>query len=137
VPVYTTEFAEFCLNESVWLEDYALFMALKDYFDKKAADEKIEGAMWCNFWDNDIALRENKALVKWKQLLKDQIMVHKTVQFFFFKQWLNLKEYANNKGIEIIGDIPIFVAHDSCDVWANRDLFLLDKKGNAVSVAGS
>lgn len=126
----------FCLEESSWLEDYSLFMAVKEFFDEKALNEGIDGAMWSNFWDKDIALRDPKAMLRWSEKLATEIEKNKVLQFFFFDQWLRLKKYANEKGIDIIGDIPIFVASDSSDVWANRKLFLLNKDGSPTSVAG-
>ncbi len=130
------KYKQFCRDESSWLEDYSLFMALKSFFDNKAAMDKIDGAMWSNYWDKDIALRESQALIKWKKLLNKEIEKEKVLQYFFFDQWLKLKKYANEKKISIVGDIPIFVASDSCDVWANREFFLLDPSGNPLSVAG-
>ncbi|MDA3809910.1 MAG: 4-alpha-glucanotransferase, partial [Spirochaetaceae bacterium] len=126
----------FCMEESSWLEDYSLFMALKEFFDEKARSEGIDGVMWSNYWDKDIALREPKALKFWEDKLEIEIEKNKILQFFFFNQWLLLKKYANGKDIEIIGDIPIFVASDSADVWSNRELFLLNKDGSPSSVAG-
>lgn len=130
------EFLDFCLEESSWLDDFALFMAVKEFFDKKALNEGVHGAMWSNFWDKDIALRDPNAMSLWSLKLKDEIEQKKVLQYFFFDQWLKLRVYANNKNVEIIGDIPIFVASDSSDVWANRDLFLLDENGCPLSVAG-
>lgn len=129
-------FSNFCNEEAHWLDDYSLFMAVKEYFDEKAFREGVHGAMWSNFWDKDIALREPVAVKRWSERLSGEIERNKILQFFFFEQWLNVRKYANNKGIEIIGDIPIFVASDSCDVWSNRELFLLDKEGAPTLVAG-
>ena len=126
----------FCKEEALWLDDYSLFMAVKEHFDKKAVSEGINGAMWSNYWDKDIALREKNALKKWREKLFIEIEKHKILQYFFFEQWLKLKQYANKRKIEIIGDIPIFVASDSSDVWSNRELFLLNKDGSPASVAG-
>lgn len=130
------EFELFCRGEAHWLDNFALFMAVKEHFDKKARDEGVDGAMWSNYWDRDIALRKPEAMKSWGLKLETQVKIHKVLQFFFFDQWLKLKKYANDKGIEIIGDIPIFVAADSSDVWSNRDLFLLKDDGTPSSVAG-
>ncbi len=130
------KFNIFCKEESSWLNNYSLFISLKEYFDIKAQEEGIEGAMWGNFWDKHIALRKTDAINKWNNKLKFEISVHKVLQFFFFRQWLKLKKYANDKNIQIIGDIPIFVAYDSVDVWSNRELFLLDENGEPLCVAG-
>ena len=96
-------FQEFCDRHVDWLDDYALFMALKEHH---------QGTSW-NEWDKDIALRKPKALVNWAVKLKDAIFFHKFMQYEFFRQWQNLKQYTNEKGIKIFGDIPIYVAHDS------------------------
>ena len=121
------EFQKFCTSHSYWLDDYALFMAIK---------ENLESASW-HTWDEDIAKRKPKAVKKWSDRLSNEIYFHKFIQFEFFSQWKSLKKYANELGIKIFGDIPIYVAHDSVDVWANPDLFCLDPKtGEAASMAG-
>jgi 4-alpha-glucanotransferase len=121
------EFKEFCDRASDWLEDYALFMSLKEVF---------AGESWNN-WDKEIATRKPDAIAKWQNELKEPIFYQKFLQFQFFRQWSSLKEYANEKNISIFGDIPIYVAHDSVDVWANPDLFCLDEEtGEAAFMAG-
>jgi len=130
------EYETFCQEKSGWLDDFALFMAVKEHFDQKAQDEGVFGARWNNYWDKDIALRQPKAMKRWRKDRADKIAVKKVLQFYFFKQWTALKAYANKQGIKIIGDIPIFVAPDSVDVWANPDLFLLDDTGQPTVVAG-
>ena len=129
-------YLKFCAEEAHWLEDYSIFMAVKEYFDEKARREDVHGAMWSNFWDKDIALKEPEAVTRWTEKLGGEIEKNKILQFFFFEQWLKVRTYANDMGIKIIGDIPIFVASDSCDVWSNRDLFLLNHDGSPSSVAG-
>ncbi len=119
-------FESFCAENAVWLDDYALFMALK------AAHK---GEAW-TAWQDDVARRTPTALSRAKSQLSDVIQKQKYLQFQFFRQWHALKRYANEKGIRIIGDIPIFVAFDSADVWANRELFRLDQRGNPEVVAG-
>ena len=109
-----------------WLEDYALFMALKDHFG---------GVSWDN-WTEDIRLRKEEALKHWKKRIAKEIGVYQFLQFQFFRQWNNLKAYANANGIRIIGDIPIYVAFDSADAWANPELFQLDEMGLPKAVAG-
>ncbi|MEW6064648.1 MAG: 4-alpha-glucanotransferase [Bacillota bacterium] len=109
-----------------WLGDYALFMALKQYFG---------GLPW-NHWDASIALRQEQAMENFRQLLKQEIEYHFFLQFTFFRQWMALKRYANDRGIKIIGDLPIFVSYDSSDAWANPHLFELDELGNPAKVAG-
>lgn len=116
----------FCGENAFWLEDFALYMALK---------EKYKGKPWKN-WDSDIKLRKKSALNSAKTELKDEIEFQKIVQYFFFVQWNKLKAYANTNGVKIIGDIPIYVAADSADVWANPKQFLLDNDCNPTEVAG-
>ncbi len=121
-----TEYEKFCSENSFWLEDYALFMASKEYHG---------GVLWTK-WDKSIAFREASKLDEWKEKLSDLINYQKFVQFTFFDEWSALRKYANEKGITIIGDMPIFIAYDSSDVWANRELFTVDEKGELETVAG-
>src|SRR6185295_2579567 len=109
-----------------WLEDYALFSALKDEHD---------GKPW-NTWEPELARREEQTLSAARARLREQIEAHEVYQYLFFKQWLELKTYTNEKGIKIIGDMPIFVAHNSADVWANQTLFKLKEDGSPQVVAG-
>lgn len=108
----------FIEEEDAWLDDYALYMSVKNSFDLRS---------W-QTWDEDIRLRKPEAMFKYKEDLKDDISYWKFLQFEFFKQWTKLKTYLNELGIEIIGDMPIYVAEDSADVWANPDAFMLDKE---------
>src|SRR5512145_3435027 len=119
-------FSDFRAQNSSWLEDYALFAALK---------EAHGGAVW-NTWEPEIANCDPDAMIHWKHNLNSQVQLHAYMQFLFFRQWSALKQYANELGVQIIGDIPIFVAYDSADVWANRELFFLDEAGNPTVVAG-
>ena len=119
-------FDAFRREQAFWLDDFALFMALKDAHD---------GAVW-NTWPKDIATRHPEALEKWSAKLADSILTHQILHFLFFRQWLALKRYTNERGVRIIGDIPIFVAYDSADVWAHPDLFFLDEHGQSTVVAG-
>lgn len=127
--VQQAAYDQFCQENAYWLDDYALFMALKE------VHKEHEGGVW-NTWPQPIAQREPAAMVEWSQKLADEISLYKFLQHLFFKQWLDLKKYANDKGITIVGDIPIFVAFDSADVWANTDLFFLDKTGAPTVIAG-
>lgn len=129
-------FEEFCESEKSWLNDFTLFMTVKHHFDARARAEGVFGAMWNNYWDKDIALRKPAAIKRWQHDWADEIAVQKVLQFFFFRQWNALHVYANERGIRIVGDIPIFVAPDSADVWANRELFKLDELGQPTGVAG-
>jgi 4-alpha-glucanotransferase len=121
------EFQRFCNRQNDWLSDYALFMSLKDAH---------HGSGW-NQWPADISARQPQAMAEWAAKLTDDIFFHKFVQYQFFGQWQNLKQYANEKGIKLFGDIPIYVAHDSVDVWAHRSIFQLDPDtGEAALMAG-
>jgi len=130
------EFAAFCQAEAAWLDDFSLFIAVKEDFQKKADVEGLTGKMWSNFWDLDIRLKKPEAVAAWKAKLGDRVEVKKVLQYWFFGQWTALKTYANTKGVKIVGDIPIFVAADSVDVWANRRFFQLDEQGQPLVVAG-
>lgn len=121
-----TEFEKFCKKEKNWLDDYSLFIALNKHFDE---------CEWTE-WEEDIKNRTPKAIKHYSDLLEDEILYHKFLQYVFYKQWLQLKAYANKKGIKIIGDMPIFISFDSADVWANKELFLLTKDGEPKYVAG-
>ncbi len=117
---------EFVEKESYWLSDFALFMAIK---------EAHGGVSWDN-WSRELRQRDTHTLERFKQTEADRIQRHAFRQFLFFRQWLDLKAHANQKGIQIIGDIPIFVAYDSADAWANPELFFLDAAGQPTVVAG-
>ncbi len=125
-PLLKTELAEFQKNQAHWLEDFALFMALK---------ESHGGAPWPT-WEPDLRRRDPRAIEEARN--EHQVAIERQIfrQFLFFRQWGALKAYANQKGIKIIGDVPIFVAHDSADVWAHSELFYLDDRGNPTVVAG-
>jgi 4-alpha-glucanotransferase len=112
------KFAGFCETKAGWLDDFALFMALK---------QAKGGSSW-HTWEPELAQRDPAALAQWRDRLTDEIFYVKFLQFIFFQQWSELKQYANLRGIEIIGDIPIYVAHDSADVWANPENFCLDEE---------
>jgi len=120
------EFAEFCVRNLSWLNDYALFRALK---------ESHNGAGWRE-WALELARREEAAIARAEERLRDEISAQKFYQFIFFRQWLALKNYCTERGVKIVGDLPIFVAYDSADVWANPDLFKLDGELRPTVVAG-
>lgn len=136
-------FELFCRNAAHWLDDYALFMALKGSSPKETNESEsatqpediLEGGSW-NDWPKAIARRQARAMKKATKELAYEIECHKFQQFQFYKQWMELKGYANRQGIKIIGDLPIFVAYDSADVWANPELFHLNKDGSPKVVAG-
>ncbi|MBA3533548.1 MAG: 4-alpha-glucanotransferase [Ardenticatenales bacterium] len=119
------QFWHFIDTNRGWLNDFALFMALKEHFN----------ASW-NEWPEDIRRRDTNALQHWYQQLEPEVGRHRLLQFLFWRQWQELKRYANERQVGIIGDIPIFVAYDSADVWAFPDLFHLDEQGNPTVVAG-
>ena len=113
-------------EEKAWLADYALYMAVKDSFDGKSWDQ----------WEEDIRLRKPEAIAAYQEQLSAEIDFYEFLQYLFAGQWAGLKAYANEQGIEIIGDIPIYVAFDSADTWANPKLFQLDEENLPVAVAG-
>ncbi len=120
------EFRDFCWIEGWWLEDYALFMALKD---------ANGGAAWYT-WEDKYKYRHDDKMHLFKEEFKDGMQFYKMLQFLFFKQWRDLKAYANENGIQIIGDVPIYVAYDSADVWANPNEFYLNNLREPIDVAG-
>ncbi len=121
------DFNHFEKKNRLWLDDFAEFMAIKGHFGNQALQK----------WDDKKAVaRDPKTLEKYRTLLAEQIQYFKVTQYFFFKQWSELKHYANQKGIKIIGDMPIYVAADSVEVWTKPELFQLDKERNPLFVAG-
>ena len=119
-------YKRFIKENAFWLDDYALYMAVKNSF----------GGISFIEWDEDIRKRTPEALKKYTKELKDEIGFYKFQQFKFNEQWNKLKQYANKNGIKIIGDIPIYVAFDSADTWANPELFKFDANGLPTGVAG-
>lgn len=120
------ELAAFC-KENGWVENYALYMALKNHF---------EGAPWTAWPDADIRLRKQAAVEKYTAMLSDDVNFYIFIQYIFFRQWNELHEYAHSKGIEFIGDIPIYVALDSADVWSEPKWFQLDEDNVPKKVSG-
>jgi len=119
-------FSEYCAEETAWLEDYALYTALKGVHDEQA---------WTD-WDPAYAHREEDALRTFRAENGRELRYHKFNQFLFDRQWRKLRAYCHEHGVNVFGDLPIYVAHDSADVWANRELFFLDDQGHATVVAG-
>ncbi|MBR5952992.1 MAG: 4-alpha-glucanotransferase [Pseudobutyrivibrio sp.] len=115
------------IDDNPWVENYALFMALKKHFNMIS---------WQEWPEEDIRLHDKDAVLKYKMELSDDMEFYIFIQYLFFKQWDKLKKYINDLGIEIIGDLPIYVALDSCDVWAEPQFFSLDDKNYPVEVAG-
>ena len=120
------DYEDFCREQEEWLDDYALFMALKDTH---------AGASWAE-WEQELKKREPEAMEHAKEELAEEIDFWKMLQYLFYKQWEELKSYANEKGVRIIGDVPIYVAMDSADVWANPSQFYLDETLTPIDVAG-
>ncbi len=121
-----TAFEHFCENNSSWLDDYALFMALKD---------QHRGAMW-TLWDPPLRRRDSRVLQEWSGKLALELKAYKYWQFEFFRQWEQLKNYCQERGIRFMGDMPIYVAHDSADVWAHPELFQLNDGGAPAVLSG-
>lgn len=122
----TDEYEEFLRKNAGWIDDYSLFMAIKQHYNN---------ADW-SMWDDNLRFRKTEAMKKYRELLSDDVDFYAFLQYEFFRQWKRLKKYANDKGIEVIGDIPIYVAYDSADVWAYSDQFILDENLTPVKVAG-
>lgn len=116
----------FRMQNIAWIEDYALYMAVK---------AKMDGRPWTD-WDEDIRLRRPASVEHWRDLLREDIEYHIFTQYLFYSQWADLKAYANLAGVQIIGDIPIYVAMDSADTWAGGHMFLLDEEMRPIEVAG-
>lgn len=123
----SAQYQQFIIENKHWLDDYAEFMAIKEHFNLVALSD----------WDEDIRLRKAPALEKYRANLKEAIEYHKITQFFFFKQWLQLKAYANDNHIQIIGDMPIYVAADSVEMWTNSDMFKVNEHKEPLVVAGT
>jgi 4-alpha-glucanotransferase len=120
------QFEVFCQRNASWLETYSLFMALK---------EAHGFAIW-NTWEEDIRKRQPKSLERWGKKLADEIYCHKYQQYQFFKQWSEVKKYCNEREIRLIGDMPIFIALNSAEVWSHPEMFYLDDNGRPTVVAG-
>ncbi len=120
------DFEGWCAAHAAWLDDFALFMALKNDHG---------GRPWVE-WSPELALRDPDALAAAAMRLETAVAAQKFRQWVFFHQWNELRAFASARGVRLVGDLPIFVAHDSSDVWAHRDMFLLDDEGRPTSVAG-
>jgi malto-oligosyltrehalose synthase/4-alpha-glucanotransferase len=120
------DFEDFCLQENNWLNDFALYAVLK---------KQTGGKPWYE-WETDFKQRSPEALEKFSVDYQEEIIKAKWLQFIFFSQWENLKEYCNNLDIQLIGDMPFYVSYDSADVWANKEIFALDENGNRTGMAG-
>ncbi len=123
---HRNDFEKFELKNESWLEDYALFMALKRHFNMHPWYE----------WEHDIKLHKPEAVAKYKKLLKEDVYFFKFIQYLFFRDWEELKSHCKNIGLKIIGDLPIYTALDSSDVWSQPEIFLLDSQRQPIEVAG-
>lgn len=121
-----SRFEHFCREHRYWLDDYALFDATRERYDRQS---------W-NLWPDDVRLHRTQGLIRMRRELKESIAVRQFEQFVFFEQWRALRDYANQRNIYLFGDMPIFVAYDSADVWANQALFKLDGDSQPLTVAG-
>jgi len=121
-----SRFEEFSRTNAAWLDDCALFMAVKE----------AHGLVAWTKWPYDIAAREPEAMQRWAERLAASIAAQKFFQYEFFQQWQKLRAYGRERNVRIIGDVPIYVAHDSADVWSNRQFFLLDERGRPLKIAG-
>ena len=122
----SSAYEAFCKEQGFWLEDYALFMAVK----------AEQGQAGLSDWPDELRCRESAAIAAAKERLADSIGYYKAVQFFFYTEWRALKAYANGKGIQLVGDIPIYVSPDSSDLWTHPELFQTDGKMHLTQVAG-
>jgi len=123
---FQDSFGTFCYENAYWLDDYAFYMSLKD---------RHNGNEWSK-WERELVMRDISKMNRWSDKLKEEIDYHKFLQFIFSQQWNKLKKYANYKDIKIIGDVPIFVAFDSSEVWGNKHLFTVEEDGKPITVAG-
>ncbi|MEW4354759.1 4-alpha-glucanotransferase [Streptococcus pneumoniae] len=122
-----SDYEQFVADNHAWLEVFAEYMAIKEHFDLLA---------WTEWPDEAARRRDTEALEKYRTDLADKLTYHRVTQYFFFKQWLALKAYANERHVEIVGDMPIYVAADSCEVWSQPQFFKTDEVGRPTAVAG-
>ncbi|NCB00568.1 MAG: 4-alpha-glucanotransferase [Spirochaetia bacterium] len=121
------EYHEFLTTHSYWIEDYALYKALSDYYND---------TRWYSKWEEGLKHRDEKTLLLWKKKLAKEIEEQKILQFFFFRQWQRIHNFAKEHQVAIVGDIPIFVAHDSADAWSHRSYLKMDDEGKLEKIAG-
>ncbi len=120
------KFRKFCKKNEFWLDDYALYMAVK---------KRFRGKSWSE-WAENIRMRKPETLQEYREKYAEEILFYQFQQYEFYKQWKALKKYANENGVKLVGDIPIYVAFDSADTWASPELFQLDEDGKPIAVAG-
>jgi len=120
-------YEKFCADNSNWLNDYALFAV---------ATEKYNDSRWFLTWEQGLGYRDPEVLTRWFHEYADEIQIQKVLQYFFYDQWAALKQYVNRRGIELIGDVPIFAAADSADTWVNLNLFKTNENGKFSAQSG-
>jgi 4-alpha-glucanotransferase len=130
------EYLEFKAAKAAWLDDFVLFMDIKDEFDAKAVAAGIADSSWNMYWPLELATRDAETLTARRKAHADSLEERRAAQFLFDRQWHSVRSHANARGIRIIGDLPIFVAMDSADAWSRPDLFALDEAGKPIEVAG-
>lgn len=140
-PETKMEFFKFCRENQYWLKDYAAFMSIKSFYDAKAAKESEEkkcfvNGSWNVYWEKKLSKHNDQAVEKWINEHTEDFLQTEVIQFFAAKQWSAVHEYAKSKNIQIVGDVPIFVAADSSDVWAKQKLFQIGSDGQFSAVAG-
>lgn len=133
---YSPDFSKFKTDQASWLDDYVLFMDIKEEYDGKAVAEGRGDSSWNHWWPQALASRNQTALDERRANHAAKLEERKAAQFLFYRQWHEVRQLANSAGIRIIGDLPIFVAMDSADAWAHPELFMLDPSGRPVEVAG-
>jgi 4-alpha-glucanotransferase len=131
-PRESAALGRFRADQGRWLSDYCLFMAIKRRYDETTRTPDA----WNRAWEIDIARREPRAMARWTEAVAREVQEEEVIQLFFFSQWSSVRAAAVARGIRVIGDLPIFVAPDSADVWANRELFLLDSSSRPTAVSG-
>jgi 4-alpha-glucanotransferase len=119
-------FHEFCAEHAAWLDDYALFVSLRHAFSDRT---------W-TVWDRGLVHRDPVTIASWRDKLREEIDCHKYLQFEFYRQWDALRAFCSERGLLLMGDLPIYVSHDSSDVWSHPDRFYLDRRGNPASLSG-
>ncbi|MDX9959720.1 MAG: 4-alpha-glucanotransferase [Clostridia bacterium] len=132
----SAEFSVFKTEQAAWLDDYVLFMDIKEEYDARAIAEGVEDSSWNQWWPPALAGRNPAALEARRTEHAGRLEERRAAQFLFHQQWHAVRQAANSAGIRIIGDLPIFVAMDSADAWAHPELFMLDEKGKPLEVAG-
>ncbi len=120
-------FAQFCEHNTDWLDDYALYMAILEHY---------QDSRWFSVWDKGLTTRDPAVMADWRKAKAQDILLWKTLQYFFAIQWEALRAYANEQGVLLVGDIPIFVAYDSVDAWSNRKYLKIDAEGKATAISG-